>query len=106
MTKKELNGIIAKAAAAHGFETSEGTGVMGLTEIRSENLNFTFQPKTSKDTDWEKGIYKINLAITASVSRMGGSPSPQELLQTAEEIKRGAELTAELQSMNLSWIEE
>lgn len=105
MTKKELSEIITKTANAHGFETEEGAGIMGFPEIQSEELNFIYMRKTSKDTDWEKGIYKVDLRIYASVCKMGGRPTPEELLKTADEVKRGAELTAELQSMNLSWIE-
>ena len=36
---------------------------------------------------------------------MGGQPTVEELLKTADEIRRGAELAAELQGMNLTWTE-
>ena len=45
----------------------------------------------------------IDSEACASVSRMGGSPTPEELLAAADEIARGARLMAELQAMSLTF---
>jgi hypothetical protein len=106
MTKAEINGIIRDTARAYGFEASDEPGtVTGLTEIRSEELNFTIITFMTKNTDWEARFIEERIEVSASVSKMGGSPSPEELMKTAEEIRRGAELVEKLQSMDLTYTE-
>ena len=105
MTKAQVNEAIKKAAKAHGFETTRETGFQGLAEIISEELNFTFTARNTENTDWAAHRIEQSLTVTASVRRMGGQPTAEELLRTADEIRRGAELTAELQRMNLTWTE-
>lgn len=106
MTKAEINEIIRDTARAYGFEASEEpSSFTGMTEIRSEELNFTFTTGTTENTDWEARFIEERIEVSASVRKMGGSPSPEELMKTAEEIRRGAELTAKLQSMDLTYTE-
>ena len=62
-----------------------------------------FQNSNLDKTDWEKRIGCIEIEACASVSRMGGSPSTEELLKASDEIARGAKFTAELQNMKLSY---
>ena len=62
-----------------------------------------FQNSNLDKTDWEKRIGCIEIEACASVSRMGGSPSTEELLKAADEIARGAKFTAEIQSIGLSY---
>jgi len=106
MTRAELNETIKKAAAAHGFETSKENGVFGLIDIKSEEMNFTYGTSTDTEgTDWSKRVVETAITVTASVRKMGGRPTPEELLKTADEIRRGAELAAELQNMHLTFTE-
>ena len=105
MTKAQVNETIKAAARAHGFETTTDAGFQGLTEIISEELNFTFTVQTTENTDWAAHKVEQSLTVTASVRKMGGQPTVEELLKTADEIKRGAELAAELQNMNITWTE-
>ncbi|GEM_PF-5844032 len=105
MTKAQVNEAIRSAAQAHGFETSKQPGFQGLTEIISEELNFTFTVQTTENTDWAAHRIEQSLTVTASVRKMGGQPTVEGLLKTADEIRRGAELTAELQNMNIIWTE-
>ena len=106
MTKAQVNEIIKRAAARYGFETTEEAGFQGFSEIRSEELNFTYTCKTTENTDWAAYHIEQTLTVTASVRKMGGQPTVEELLKTADEIRRGAELTAELQATDLTWTEE
>ena len=106
MTKAQVNEKIKAAAQAHGFKTGDELNFQGITEIISEELNFTFTVQHTENTDWAAHRIEQSLTVTASVRRMGGQPTVEELLKTADEIKRGAELTAEIQSMNLTWTEE
>ena len=48
----------------------------------------------------------MNVLVAASVSSMGGNPTPDDLLAVSDEIARGARMVAELQSVNLSFIYE
>lgn len=106
MTKNEVSEIIRNKARAHGFETSEEMGHHGFPDILSEELNFTYSNTPTENTDWRAGILEQTLTITASVRRMGGQPTAEELLQTADEVRRGAELLIELQGIDLTWKEQ
>ena len=106
MTRNELNEIIRSKAREHGFETSREKGFHGFTDILSEELNFTYHTEATENTDWKAGILEQTMTITASVCRMGGQLTAEELLQTADESRRGAELVLALQKENLTWREE
>ena len=104
MTKQEVNEIISSKAAEYGFEIEENS--MGWNNKRTGQAYINiqiFQNSNIEKTDWEKRIGCIEIEASASVSRMGGSPTPEELLKAADEIARGAKFTAELQSMGLSY---
>lgn len=104
MTKKEIAEIISSKATEYGFEIEENS--MGWNNKRTgqDYINIQiFQNSNLDKTDWEKRIGCIDIEVSASVSRMGGSPTTEELLKAADEIARGAKLTAELQSMGLSY---
>ncbi len=104
MTKKEIAEIINSKAAEYGFELEENS--MGWSNKRTgqDYINIQiFQSRNLGKTDWEKRIGCIDIEACASVSRMGGSPTTEELLKAADEIARGAKFTAELQSMGLSY---
>ena len=107
MTKNEMKALIEKTAAEYGFETesvtwSEMPQIKRTTEsyvsidIRTFWTGFDFETKEAT----------TSIDVTCSVCRMGGSATPDELLAAAEEIRRGAELTKKLQSMNLEYKEE
>lgn len=104
MTRAEINTIIKNEAAKYCFETRED--LFGIESPRSEELNFTVHTENTKDTDWKAGRIVKKVTFTASVRKMGGEPSVEELLKTADEIKRGAELMSALQSLDLTYIEQ
>jgi len=104
MTKQEVNEIITSKAAEYGFEIEENS--MGWNNKRTgqDYINIQiFQNSNLEKTDWGNHKACIDIEASASVSRMGGSPTPEELLQAADEIARGAKFTAELQRMELSY---
>ena len=104
MTKQEIAGIINSKAAEYGFELEENS--MGWSNKRTgqDYINIQiFQNSNIDKTDWEKRIGCIEIEASSSVSRMGGSPTPEELLQAADEIARGAKFTADIQNMKLSY---
>ena len=104
MTKKEIAEMIESKAAEYGFEMEANS--MGWNNKRTgqDYINIQiFQNSNLDKTDWEKRIGCIDIEACASVSRMGGNPTPEELLKAADEIARGAKFTAELQNMGLSY---
>ena len=104
MTKQEVNEIISSKAAEYGFEIEENSLGWNNKRMGEDYINIQiFQNSNLEKTDWEKRIGYIDIEASASVSRMGGSPTPEELLKAADEIARGAKFTAELQSMKLSY---
>ncbi|MBR2258183.1 MAG: hypothetical protein IJ899_12805 [Blautia sp.] len=104
MNRAAINEAIRAAAKAHGFTTREG--FQGLEEPESEELNFIWKTRTTENTDWVVHRVEQEAELMASVRKMGGHPSPEELLKTADEIRRGAELVMELNRMKLTWTEE
>ena len=104
MTKKEIAEIIKSKAAEYGFEIEENSMGWNNKHTGQDYINIQIlQNSNFEKTDWEKRIGCIDIEASASVRRMGGSPTPEELLKAADEIARGAKLTAELQSMGLSY---
>lgn len=104
MTREEINTIIKNEATKHGFETRED--LFGIESPKSEELNFTVRTCHTDATDWKAGKVVMKVTFTASVRKMGGEPSVEELLKTADEIKRGAELVSALQSLDPTYTEQ
>ena len=106
MTKKEIAEIIESKGNEYGFKmkdigpawTSEQTGE---SNIRIEVFKETDYDKTS----WEDRRVAVNLKITGCICRMGDRRGAADLQKTAEEIARGTKMVAELEKMNLSYIE-
>ena len=104
MTKKEIAEIIESKAAEYGFEIEENSLGWNNKRTGEDYISIQiFQNNNLDKTDWENRKACIDIEACASVSRMGGSPTPEELLKAADEIARGAKFTAELQSMGLSY---
>ena len=104
MTLNEMKELIRKTAAEYGFEAedqkwSELPQIKRYPEdyisisIRDKWDGFNFQTKEAT----------IKVEVSSSVCQMGGNPTPAELIAAAAQIKRGAELTAKLQGMNLEY---
>ncbi len=104
MTKKEIAEIIESKAAEYGFEIEENSLGWNNKRTGEDYISIQiFQNNNLDKTDWENRQACIDIEACASVSRMGGNPTTEELLKAADEIARGAKFTAELQSMGLSY---
>ena len=104
MTKKEIAEIIESKAAEYGFEIEENSLGWNNKRMGQDYISIQiFQNNNLDKTDWENRQACIDIEACASVSRMGGNPTTEELLKAADEIARGAKFTAELQSMGLSY---
>ena len=105
MTRQEINNIIKEKAEAYGFEADTNSRVYGIRQRNYISIQF-FETSDLEKTDWENKIGWMNIEVKASICRMGGETTPEELLTAAEEIKRGAELVRELQELHLSYSEK
>ena len=104
MKKEIVAEIISDKASLYGFEIEVG-GM--LPRIKSDNLNISLVAETDYDkSDMKAGKVWMRVLAAASVSKMGGNPTPDELLAVANEIARGAHLVEDIQNMNLSFIYE
>lgn len=103
----EIKKIIEKTAAEYGFTTKDVSWSV-LPQIKREENDYVailIQDKWD-DFNFEKKEATRRVEVTVSICQMGGSPTPAELVIAADRIKRGAELTARLQSMDLSFTEQ
>ena len=109
MTLQEVKDIITTKATAYGFKTEEDSfsKLPQIERAADSYIGFQIFSMTNYDkTDFEKKIYCSDVEIKASVCKMNPNATPDELLKAADEIKRGALLAQELQSMNLSYTQE
>ena len=107
MTLNEMKELIRNTAAEYGFETEDVRHSM-LPQIKRDSdayININIRD-IWEDFDFEKKESTRTVEVTSSVCMMGGNPTPQELIVAADQIKRGAELTARLQSMSLAFTEQ
>ena len=89
--------ILRELGKKYGFEV-RGSSMSEFYEICSEEVNFSIS-RHNDGSDWENRIYRGRITVTASVRKMGGSPTVEELLHTADEIARAARLVQEINSM-------
>lgn len=109
MNFDEVLAKITSAAKAHGFNVEQeqkdrlpritANEDNGYVNIRL--LDVIDFPKC----DFAKGHIAGHIEIRASVSRMGGNPTPEELLNASEQIKEAALLVLELQGSDLAYSE-
>ena len=102
MTFNDICEHIRETANDYGFEVTQDRHSR-LPIIRSEELNF-FLMEEHEYNRVERTV-TTHIQATASVRKMGGNPTVEDLLKTAEEIRRGAELVRRLQEMSLSFTE-
>lgn len=107
MTINEIKEIIETTAAEYGFET-EDVQYSILPQIKKDRDAYIGITITYKweDFDFEAKKSTRRVEVTSSVCRMGGNPTPEELIAAADQIRRGAELTKKLQSMDLKYTEK
>jgi len=106
MTKQEIAEIIESKGKEYGFKMKD-MGVAWTSEQTSEsNIRIELFKETDYDnTSWEDRRVVINLKVTGCICRMGDRREAADLQKTADEIARGTKMVAELEKMNLSYIE-
>ena len=104
MTKDEVKNTIEIVATANGFKTSEYMTMYSLPEIKSENLNFCVKAETTVDLE-KRCVRNKHLTFRASISRMGGETTTDELFAIAREIEKAAVVVETLNLMDMSYEE-
>ena len=99
-TIDEIRDIISGKAAFYGFGT-ETTASSILPQIIGRVTGFRVWLAIE---DGMREEFKVK--VESHIAVAGGSPSPEELLEAADEITRAASLTADLQAMGLSFGQE
>lgn len=101
-----LNKII-EAAEKRGFKTgfySKGYDLWIEPKEGEKYISFIISDRLDADRcDFENHIVACHFEVKASVCRMGGEPTTEELLMAAEQIKQGALLTKELKGIDLAY---
>ena len=105
MSKHEVANLIKTVATTNGFKTRDGMNVYGLPEMTSENLHFFVNAKSTKVRLDLGYVEYLHLEFRASLRRMGGEPTVDELFATAREIERGATAVETLNLLDLSYKE-
>ena len=106
MTKTEAIKKIEGTITKYGFESYMDSHSQ-LPQIK-EDLSISIYIREQIDfeaCDFEKRVATFKIEISSSICRMGGNPKPEELFKAADEIRRGAELTEELQKMQIRYSE-
>ena len=110
MTKNEVIQTIKDEIRMNGFQPEMDERFSQMPFLKGESdLYIAVRIRERLDfanCDFEKKIAAYTVDVEASVRKMGGNPTPEELLDAANQIRRGAELARNLQGMNLAYTEE
>lgn len=110
MTKNEVIQTIKDEIRMNGFQSEMNERFSPMPFLKGESdLYIAVSIRERLDfanSDFEKKIAAYTVDVKASVRKMGGNPTPEELLDAADQIRRGAELARNLQGMNLAYTEE
>ena len=109
MTKNEVRAIVAAAAKDYGFTVRDNNFALCgwdiVDNIEDGHLvNFTVMERYD-EFDTEHRQATVNLDIRASIARMGGNPSGNDLIGAGQIIARAGELVNALARMNLSYVQ-
>lgn len=110
MNRNEAIEAIKNEIWMNGFEPKTDERVSTLPFLKNEgDLYVAVSIREHPDfanCDFEKRIMAYRVEVQASVRKMGGQPTPEELFEAADQIRRGAELARNLQNMNLTYMVE
>lgn len=106
MTKQEIAEIIESKGNEYGFKMRDMGPAWTSEQTSESNIRIELFKETDYDnTRWEDHMVAINLKVTGCICRMGDRRGAEELQKTAEEIARGTKMVADIEKMNLSYIE-
>lgn len=107
MTKQEVIECIQNEARAFGFVCRENKYANFGFEIEANEhvVNVTINDKWEIKIEEKQVIHHVKL--NASISMMGGNPTPEKLMEYADIIKNAARLCMRFENTyHLNWIEQ
>lgn len=107
MTKQEVIECIQNVARAYGFVCRENKyAYYGFDVEAFEHIvNFIINDKLEIKKEKKQVIHHVKL--NASISMMGGNPTPEKLMEYGDIIKSAARLCMRLETAyHLNWIEQ
>ncbi len=106
MTKQESAEIIERKGNEYGFKMRDMGPAWMSEQTHESNVRIELFKETDYDkTSWEDRRVAISLKVTGCICRMGDRRGAADLQEIAEEIARGTKMVAELEKMDLSYIE-
>ena len=106
MTKQEIAEIIESKGNEYGFKMKDMGGCWTSEQTDESYIRIEVFKETDYDnTSWEDRRVAINLEVTVCICRMGDRRGAADLQKIADEIAKGTKMVAELEKMNLSYIE-
>lgn len=107
MTKAEVITMINNVANVHGF-SFESNSWYEIKDENCSNLNDSwvgFRVYDMEDAEYDFDNRKITAGfrIAATVRRMGGETSPEELLEASLQIQRAATMVKQFELMDLTY---
>ena len=107
MTKEQVIEAIKNEIHASGFQPEMNERIFPLPILKHDDDSYVAMNIRERwdeaNSDFENRIVAYKVEVQVSVKRMGGEPTPEELLKASDEIRRGAELMRKLQNLNLAY---
>ena len=107
MTKEQVIEAIKNEIHASGFQPEMNERISPLPILMPDDDSYVAMNIRERwdeaNSDFENRIAAYKVEVQVSVKRMGGEPTPEELLKASDEIRRGAELMRKLQNLNLAY---
>lgn len=106
MTRQEVINTIEAKATKYGFNFRKNNfATLGFEIVADEHVvNINLHEDWELKCEEKQVIHHIK--VTASISQMGGNPTPQELLAQAKLIERAAKLYEDFENSDLFWVEQ
>lgn len=108
MTREEAVQTIKDTIRMNGFEPEMDERFSPMPFIKGMSdlyIDVSIRERIDVEhCDFQNKLAAYKVEVHSSVRRMGGNPTPDELLDAADQIRRGAELTKNLQQMELSYM--
>lgn len=108
MTREEAVQTIKDLIWMNGFEPEMNERFSPLPFIKGMSdlyIDVSIRERVDLEhCDFQNRVAAYRIEVSSSVRKMGGNPTPEELLDAADQIRRGAELTMNLQKENLTYL--
>jgi hypothetical protein len=107
MTINEVNERIKNIIEDYGFVPvldRKSSRIYGVKRNREDYVSFTSSCEVDESqTDWKFGKVVYKVLFSAAICQMGGSSSPDALIEAANQIRKGALMVKKINKLALSF---